>query len=362
MSYLVNRSNDGFDTGWPITINDGVIDSSTSLKLLGRKTTNYGEATAENFVKLLENFANTTSPSNPITGQLWYEADPLLPGQGKLNIFNGTDWVPISQINKGTSLPTTPTEGELFYFINPGSNQFYIYHNSDWRRVGGLFSSNTAPLSSNQGDLWYDNVNDTLNVNISGNFRKLLIGDPTGNSDIKLDIAAGIGLIIFFTNSVPMVVIATGNVPFASLPSYLSSYFTNGLSPGLNLTTLGSSGIYQPNGVRILSELITTNFILEPTEDNITATGNTIATAYALTAKNNFITTTTPGADGVMLPDVKVGMTISVWNLNNTDSVNVYPHTSRSINNLAINAPYVLAPNTFVEFVGRNVNNYRSKG
>ena len=54
MSYTIpytDQANKG-----TITIEDGSINQSTSLKLPGRNTTAYGTAIAENFLHLLENF------------------------------------------------------------------------------------------------------------------------------------------------------------------------------------------------------------------------------------------------------------------------------------------------------------------
>lgn len=69
MAYYVNKTD-----GSAIVVPDGTKDTtSTSLTLLGKLSSNYGENQNENFVRLLENFANATSPANPITGQLWYD-------------------------------------------------------------------------------------------------------------------------------------------------------------------------------------------------------------------------------------------------------------------------------------------------
>lgn len=69
MSYFVNKTD-----GSVIVVLDGTKDTtSTSLVLFGRLTTNYGDQTNENFVRLLENFSNSTSPANPISGQLWFD-------------------------------------------------------------------------------------------------------------------------------------------------------------------------------------------------------------------------------------------------------------------------------------------------
>lgn len=52
----------------------GVIDTSTSLSLVGTGAKGYGLAYAQNFALLLTNFASTTQePDNPRNGQLWFK-------------------------------------------------------------------------------------------------------------------------------------------------------------------------------------------------------------------------------------------------------------------------------------------------
>lgn len=56
-----------------IVVNDGTVDTSTSLNLIGKNYTNFGELLNENLLHLLENYANTSAPTNPTEGQLWYD-------------------------------------------------------------------------------------------------------------------------------------------------------------------------------------------------------------------------------------------------------------------------------------------------
>ena len=71
MSYQLNKT----DGTLLLDLIDGQIDTaSTNLTLVGRNYTGYGEYFNENFIKLLENFSNTAAPSNPITGQLWWDS------------------------------------------------------------------------------------------------------------------------------------------------------------------------------------------------------------------------------------------------------------------------------------------------
>ena len=70
MSYIINKTD-----GTVLTeVVDGTIDQTASdVTLVGKNASSYGEVFNENFIKLLENFANTSAPTKPITGQLWYD-------------------------------------------------------------------------------------------------------------------------------------------------------------------------------------------------------------------------------------------------------------------------------------------------
>ena len=70
-----------------VTVEDNDINQSTSLSFVGRNTTSYGVEFNQNFLKLLENFANITAPSNPVEGQLWYDSTAGNEQLLRLNVF-----------------------------------------------------------------------------------------------------------------------------------------------------------------------------------------------------------------------------------------------------------------------------------
>lgn len=87
MPYTINYS----DSGKPaIILNDGTVDTSTSLVLIGKNVTNFGEYLNENLLHLLENYANGTEPTNPTEGQLWYNTT-----ESQLYIYDNGQWYPI---------------------------------------------------------------------------------------------------------------------------------------------------------------------------------------------------------------------------------------------------------------------------
>jgi len=68
MAYVINK----FNGEQLVVLSDGTLDTTTSLGLVGRNYVGYGETQNENFVFLLENFANDSPPSRPLVGQIWF--------------------------------------------------------------------------------------------------------------------------------------------------------------------------------------------------------------------------------------------------------------------------------------------------
>lgn len=105
MSYKINTT----DGTLLVDLIDGRIDrDTTDLTLIGRNYTGYGEYFNENFIKLLENFANTAAPSNPLRGQLWYDTS-----EGRLKIYDGTVFKPTDATVASATEPSL-LAGELW--------------------------------------------------------------------------------------------------------------------------------------------------------------------------------------------------------------------------------------------------------
>jgi len=70
MAYVINKTNG--ETLF--VVQDGGISSAGGLTFFGKKYPNYGKLQNENFLKLLENFSNSTAPTSPLEGQLWWDS------------------------------------------------------------------------------------------------------------------------------------------------------------------------------------------------------------------------------------------------------------------------------------------------
>ena len=80
MAYSINKRNG------TITIVEGQLNTETSLQLVGKDYFGYGDAIAQSFVDLLQNFASDTAPTAPIEGQIWYDTS-----NNFLRIYNAKD-------------------------------------------------------------------------------------------------------------------------------------------------------------------------------------------------------------------------------------------------------------------------------
>lgn len=128
MTYAVNKS----DGSLLVTISNNTIDtSSTSVTLLGRNYSGYGELVAENLVHMVENFSNSSPPSNPLIGQIWHDTSG---SSNQLKVYDGASWNPVATVTTDTSEPTGGSEGELWW--DTANKQLYGFDGSDWLLIG----------------------------------------------------------------------------------------------------------------------------------------------------------------------------------------------------------------------------------
>ena len=130
MSYQINKTNGAL----LVDLADGQIDnSSTDITLIGRNYKGFGEFINENFVSVLENFANTLPPANPITGQLWWDTST-----NRLKVYTGTEFTTGGGPIVSATQPNM-VEGDLW--INSESKQMYFFDGNQPFLLGPAYST-----------------------------------------------------------------------------------------------------------------------------------------------------------------------------------------------------------------------------
>ena len=126
MAYKINNT---FGT-LLVTLADGTIDTSTTdLTLIGKGYAGFGEKLNENLIGLLENFNNTSAPTNKIQGQLWYDKT-----NNQLNVYTGSKFKPVGSTTNSTTSPSNAVQGDLW--LDTTNTQLYVYSGTAWTLVG----------------------------------------------------------------------------------------------------------------------------------------------------------------------------------------------------------------------------------
>ena len=181
-----------------LTLADQAYDSiTTSLTLVGKNSNAYGTSINQNFVSLLENFANVSAPRSPVTGQLWYNT----------------------------------LEGRMF-----------VYTTSSFKPVGGSVVSSTQPSGLVAGDFWIDSANNQLWF---WNGAKLISGaksysDAVGKAGWLVETVQDSSLKSHTVSNLYNDGILIGAMTEEDIPlnsNYISTYNTSTLRKGITLNT-----------------------------------------------------------------------------------------------------------------------------
>jgi hypothetical protein len=124
---------------------DGIIDTTnTSLTLVGKNYPGYGIFLNQNMVRLMENFSNTSAPTAPLPGQLWWNSATRY-----LNINTATTkgtasavWKTIATMTYASSFTTTAQPGEQWF--DTGAGQLKVWNGSSWTTIGPAATTATG--------------------------------------------------------------------------------------------------------------------------------------------------------------------------------------------------------------------------
>ena len=147
MAYTINL----FDGTLLTTVADGTIDTAaTNIKLVGKNFTGYGELMNENLIHMLENFADASEPTTPLTGQIWWNS-----AIGTSTVYDGTQFKAVSSSTVSATTPTGAVEGDLWW--DSTNEQLFVYNGSTWVLVGP-----SASAGAGQSGAIVEIITDTL--------------------------------------------------------------------------------------------------------------------------------------------------------------------------------------------------------
>ena len=125
MAYQVDKFNGTF----LVSVEDGTIDTTTDLRFLGKNYAGYGEVQNENFLHLLENFANTSAPPRAVLGQVWYDST-----NKKIKFYDGSRFRTSGGSEVSATAPSGLVAGD--FWLDTSTEQLYVSNGTSFVLVG----------------------------------------------------------------------------------------------------------------------------------------------------------------------------------------------------------------------------------
>ena len=138
------------------TVEDGTVDQTTDIKLVGKNYAGYGEIQNENFLHLLENFSGTSQPPKAISGQIWFDATA-----SKLKFYDGSRFRTTGGAEVSATQPAGLASGDLWW--DSTNQQLYAYSGSGFVLIGPQGSGTTVTQMKSV------TIRDVTNTNRLGN-------------------------------------------------------------------------------------------------------------------------------------------------------------------------------------------------
>lgn len=247
MTYEINSFNGTLLT----SVDDQTVNgTATDLKLVGRNYSGYGEIQNENFLWLLQNFANSSAPPRAIAGQIWFDST-----NQKLKFF----------------------DGEKF------------------KAASGPEVSALPPAGLRTGDFWFDTVNEQIKVwngtefLLVGPEKAPIYGDTAAQPQvIKDSLGSDQSIIKFTVGSQVIAIVANSNFTINSVVNPITGFSI--LKKGINFINSDStSGITSSEhrfwgttansdrlGGYLASEYLRSSATLFPTQVSFSDSGYTV--------------------------------------------------------------------------------------
>jgi hypothetical protein len=272
MAYTIVKSDGTVLT----TIADGTINTtSTSLGLPGRNYAGYGQTLDTNFVHMMENFADTTPPANPLRGQLWFDTNAntlyVCPADGT---SNANAWLALTSTASGG----TTTFGAVTVTGNLQANNITAI--STITGANGVFTNISVSANANiaTGNITTGNIS-TLNTTVISAGANTTAGTLTGTWTANGG-SSGNSLIVTNGNIVASTGIKTDNYYYANgTPiSFAGTYNNSNVAAylptyGGNILTVQTQATTITTGANTTAGTLTGNWTL--------STGSRLQSTYA---------------------------------------------------------------------------------
>lgn len=213
MAYSIYKSDGSFLT----SIADGTINTtSTSIGLPGRNYAGYGQIQDTAFVHIIENFADSTPPDNPLEGQLWYDTSTQTVKVAPSDNCAANAWVALA--SSGGSGTTTFGNVAVTGSMTAGN----VYANSGTIGAANITSANltvTTLATIGNANITLANVGTVNTTTITSGANTALgniFGTWTltgGNTGLSLTVANGN---ILVSNATPSIGIKCDNYMYSN--------------------------------------------------------------------------------------------------------------------------------------------------
>jgi hypothetical protein len=222
MAYIITKTN-GDNL---VTVPDTEKNTEYGVTLVGRNYSGYGVYLNDNFISLMENFANSTSPAQPLDGQLWFNTTTAT-----LSLWNGNAWRPLGILTNSDSAPgaSGTSIGHMWwdnrnYQLKVWSGQtVYARTATQTITLGNIVTVNSTG-SVTAGDY-------VTHANISA-LDSVVVEQVLNSSQVRISTSANIstGEAVTFTNGIGWQTIG---------PVYTKDQNTNGIIPADIIDTNG---------------------------------------------------------------------------------------------------------------------------
>ena len=296
MSYIINNSRGNIVA----VVDDGTVNTTaTDLALIGRAVVNYGEYQNENYVYLLENFANGSAPLQPVLGQLWYNSTTdtisAYSTENTWTALASQTYVDAQKVSPVfTGVPTAPTASDLTNTTQLATTAF-VQNN----KISPAFTGTpTAPTASNGTSTTQIATTAYVQNQLSSTSGITTVGTITGGNLVTGGLVSAVGNITGGNITTAGLITVGGNLLSSGLVSVTGNII------GGNLNTFGEvSATGNVIGANFIGNVIPPAGGAVSTSGNVT--GGNILTSGLISATGNitganFIGNVIPPAGGAV--------------------------------------------------------------